>query len=565
MSNILIECRQKSARSVTDNGDYEVLLDKAIAIDRGDQLVVHNCFLDTTVIDPTKIEVAEDIVVKTSQVLYTRWHSMDNKTGSTATAHNRNNFTVYSQARTDMGTAIENSYYRIFTSATFEAVDSSKSFGGCTLTFTYTSGVHLFNEDGSAPIMIKLPTTSGDETYTRSFRLLGKTGTLGCSSHTVNQLATLFNVKVGTIVEQALGASDKFIVPRVFDHSFTIPKGLWDPDDLCSHTNEQFTRIDTQMFAGPDTGVMLPATCPFLVGTEQFPFYTDDTYAVMASETDFYYYTAQNEAIGTSQIEFAFDANTQKMKINFLHMPLYDTSKNICVVPTASDDVWYLSGSNGGTRFVNLEPSTFFEDKLGFDIETVCAPIQVSTSTHTATATGESGHATLAGTYYMPDVDLTVGTNVTSAYVGIDVAVQKSTSTTLNTFPASGTVDTPIIVGTDTEPIIASNPINNIGISSGYFVVEVDCLFKSSFIGMDAYSGSIRSIVSRYYTANNYTSSDSDSIVYQNRGVPAMLSLLKIRILNPDQSLITNLGEDNTVFLRLVKSGAKPASERQSR
>ncbi len=95
--------------------------------------------------------------------------------------------------------------------------------------------------------------------------------------------------------------------------------------------------------------------------------------------------------------------------------------------------------------------------------------------------------------------------------------------------------------------------------------MEVDCLFKSSFIGMDAYSGSIRSIVSRYYTANNYTSSDSDSIVYQNRGVPAMLSLLKIRILNPDQSLITNLGENNTVFLRLVKSGAKPASERQSR
>ena len=81
----------------------------------------------------------------------------------------------------------------------------------------------------------------------------------------------------------------------------------------------------------------------------------------------------------------------------------------------------------------------------------------------------------------------------------------------------------------------------------------LDCLFKSNLVGMDAYSDSIHSIVSRYYTANNYTSGADDPIIYENIGAPTMLSQLRIRILNPDRTNVDKLGEDNTVFLRLMK------------
>ena len=578
MSNIVIECRQKSARSVTSNGDYEILLDKAIEILPGDQLVVQNCFLDTTVIDPSKIELKEDVNVKMNHVMYSRWMDMSNKTGSSAAAVNKSSLAVYSQARANMGTNIINPSYQLAIFVDFVAADTTKSFGGCTLTFTYVSGAEIQTTTGyrdePAPYQLRVPETESYGTYRHTMRVLTKAASFELSSHTADELKAQFNCKLavdGGVAYAPLTNTDKFVVPRTFEKTFTITKGLWDPDDLCSYMNEQCTRINTETFSASNNAAMLPEPYTFLKPSDVSPVNNKGNYNVLATTNGggFYYIgtsltTGGGYAIGSSQIEFAYDPNTRKMKLNTIHMPLYDSGGNISVVPTASSSVWHVASSSGGVRFINLEPAIFFEQKLGFDLSIICAPIEYDTIATTVTAPGIVpwlNPPLLPGSYFMPALDLTVGTNVTSAYVGIDIGVKKiaSTAPSLTTFPAGGAIGSYIVVGTDTEPVIGTYTINNIGISSGYFVVEVDCLFKSRFIGMDAYSGSIRSIVSRYYTANNYTSSDSDSIVYENRGTPALLSELKIRILNPDQSLITNLGEDNTVFLRLLKRGMPPA------
>ena len=98
MSNILIECRQKSARTVNSNGDYEIVLDTPLPVDSLDQLVVHNCFLDTTIIDPTKIEIDEDTTIKMTTVLYQRfWYIGNGKYFSGLLLDfNQNDFAIYS-------------------------------------------------------------------------------------------------------------------------------------------------------------------------------------------------------------------------------------------------------------------------------------------------------------------------------------------------------------------------------------------------------------------------------------------------------------------------------------
>ena len=194
------------------------------------------------------------------------------------------------------------------------------------------------------------------------------------------------------------------------------------------------------------------------------------------------------------------------------------------------------------------------------DLTRTCSPLQVGDSSANNLIYADVppfGTSTTSQQYIPPVLDITVGKNTTSAYAGIDIAVNKVAIPVIKNFPPIDThaipTPQPIVVGTDTEPIIFTNQINNIGISSGYFVVEVDCLFKSNLVGMDAYSDSIHSIVSRYYTANNYTSGADDPIIYENIGAPTMLSQLRIRILNPDRTNVDKLGEDNTVFLRLMK------------
>ncbi len=62
-------------------------------------------------------------------------------------------------------------------------------------------------------------------------------------------------------------------------------------------------------------------------------------------------------------------------------------------------------------------------------------------------------------------------------------------------------------------------------------------------------------ICSRYYERATYTSAtESDSIVYTHRGAPALLSSFSCRILDSDKNIALNLGEDNTVFLQVVKA-----------
>ena len=76
------------------------------------------------------------------------------------------------------------------------------------------------------------------------------------------------------------------------------------------------------------------------------------------------------------------------------------------------------------------------------------------------------------------------------------------------------------------------------------------------FAGETTINTDIQAIIGRYYNANNFTSAYNEgSIPYvYNEDEPTILSEVQIRILDPDGSVASGLGNKNTVFLQIQKN-----------
>ena len=113
-------------------------------------------------------------------------------------------------------------------------------------------------------------------------------------------------------------------------------------------------------------------------------------------------------------------------------------------------------------------------------------------------------------------------------------------------------------IGTDSVEISAGASVldtDDETTTFGYFLVEVQGNFINNYLNQEGNFKHIVSIVSRYYSKQNYTSSTSaDSIIYTHKGDPVMLNSFNCRILNSQKKVAQNIGEDNTVILELVKA-----------
>jgi len=99
-------------------------------------------------------------------------------------------------------------------------------------------------------------------------------------------------------------------------------------------------------------------------------------------------------------------------------------------------------------------------------------------------------------------------------------------------------------------------------------LVDVSNNFSTKFVGGDLGRGSVSagatntgndtmSIVSRYYTSNNFVADQgAGSIVYTHSGAPQNLTDMAIRVKNPDGSFISEsiLGPKNSVFISIERA-----------
>ena len=110
----------------------------------------------------------------------------------------------------------------------------------------------------------------------------------------------------------------------------------------------------------------------------------------------------------------------------------------------------------------------------------------------------------------------------------------------------------------DVVPVIAGLAQSIGKQSSGYYIVDIDVgTTYNESIGSDtrqeSYSRNIRGVIDRYYSANSYTSSQGSQISYVHYGNSFLLGNIKVRFKNSDGTDITDLGRDNTIFLKVIK------------
>lgn len=541
LEDIYLELRQKKSTNVQADGDFITKLKTPLKLQTGDSLVLSKCFLDTKVssnVDNVIIE--EDITLKFGAYLYNyNWDGTNkviigDQTGLVEGAnyilsHFKSSGSITGFKRL---TSQDAQY--------FPQSGGGVSFGGMLIRYTFTN---INNQPDTATY--QMATQTGGTFIKTGTDIIFKDGSLKC----INTAEEFKKAQIDQgnfdelrIIEDVSGIDVFTPVPTNME--FTLEKGTYDPDDLTTRINSQLTRNLS------DTFITSPVNNPFLLDSSDL---SGVSYVKDAS-SGFQAFTYQNANwIGTNLIELKYDNATQRFLWNYLNMPYYDNTGAISIeyverFPNLTPKEYFIANKNSGLvwnnldAFVNNPDGTasdvrfdFWNNKLGFNLNELLVSL-----THRITSGGQN----------VPVLNIQEGVNTTGGFKGIDVGVKKDSSfplvPDLNTIPST-TIQ-------NQNQVISNDIFGNTTKNSGYFLVDINAQFKTNMIMENTISRSINGIVSRYYELNSYTSANEEAgISYTHYGTDLYLNALHVRILDSDGKLSTELGEDNTIYLRVVK------------
>lgn len=267
-------------------------------------------------------------------------------------------------------------------------------------------------------------------------------------------------------------------------------------------------------------------------------------------------------------------------------------------------------GATGGVMFSGLssrkgpidgdgEQTDFWTKNMGFETDTTkatCTLVSWHNEFNKPTGGNEQPPFTVIGdrpmiqkavfdtNASMPDGVPVAGRHFTEGFLGLSSATIVKNEPTFDklgwfvggSFPAAP--DTPWSKGVGTDPstsmpqVLAKSLTETSGktivinahegivaqtskLAFGYYLVEVQSNFENNFITPESNRKNVMAVCSRYYERATYTSAtEADSIIYTHRGMPALLSSFRCRILDSDKNTALNLGNDNTVFMQVVKA-----------
>ena len=264
---------------------------------------------------------------------------------------------------------------------------------------------------------------------------------------------------------------------------------------------------------------------------------------------------------GASQIALEFDTDANKFYWSYLHTPAYDTNGelNVSILDVTYSAVGMIPANlplvprtqipkttiyikkAGGIAFTSLQPADFWSKQLGFNLDNLCI-------TPNYIIMGE-GLYDQSATMGYPDINmLKEGITSTSPRIINDINILKNT-----TFNKVSTVTTGQPV--NTTEIYADNQVLEQSIANGYWYIDITSNFNNNVISNQENYKNTVGIVSNYFNANSYTSGNSgDSIIYTHKGQDQTLSNFRVKIMDSNRSLSSLLGNDNTIFVELVKN-----------
>lgn len=547
MSNTIIECRNKESDITVSNGDWTTVLNEAQVISDGDQIFVKNVFIDTQATSSQKIIIPEDLKV-TLEIGY--YKNLNTLTGviagpeGNAPFENADNYTLcIDTPSNDVDEVVveELSFFRNVNTELNKAVD---------LTLTFNDF-----DDNEKVINAHIPANLKKE-----FFITGITGRLIKGPITYNPsldvLRTEYNLSIKT--ENVKTTQGKTVrVPFTRDIVTLIPKGNYEPDDLCLLINNTATKAsqDGTLELGQINTLCLNAKATQALfrdgNVNQFEFSlvtnpVDPSYYVNAMKN---YTDTDNIWIGSNQFELAFDSATRNFQFNYLHMPYY-YQKNLAVAVIRPPGLpIYTVSSLGGVYIKSFKASTLNAD--GVEVAPFDFWQGILGFTDSIIPRFSFGDKTVGPTQYVnPSTQLDEDT-ITEGLVNADALINKDTPTVIpTTLPFYSTLSTD-----QTRKIYAGNSVLDQESSFGYYVIEVGSKFKNNFYTPDNNYRNIQSIVSRYYELNSYTSGTAEgSLIYTHSGEPQLLESFRCRILNSDKVLANNIGDDNTIHISIVKA-----------
>ncbi len=256
--------------------------------------------------------------------------------------------------------------------------------------------------------------------------------------------------------------------------------------------------------------------------------------------------------IGTSQVELNYSADNSKFFWEYLHFPIYEAGN--AIVSTFGLDPnlnkYFNVGKCGGIAFTSLtaydrndttELYDFWQDKLGFNVGEMCARWTIVSETLL-----KSG-----------DVKVPVfqnwgnGQTTTTARPTLDSVVEKKNYRVL----APDLTQLNSTNNLTTEIFAENSSAENDNLNYGYFLVDVNFGMANTLIGNNIFTTNINAIISRYFSEGSYTSYEADeSMVYIHRGAPKYLNQVKVRILDSNHELASDISDDNSIFIRVVKA-----------
>lgn len=460
---------------------------------------------------------------------------------------------------------------------------SNSDFGNCIMEITYTDPN---NNVRTRHIMVPLYSAGKGPQVVQPYILCkhntDRTYKFFVSGNPKSALTLKNTVYQSEIVETQ--SAKATALPIVTDDTITIPKGNYDPDDLTVILNREMNKNtpNTTYVDSPYLKIVTSKAYSndvkfYPILDEGYPFTIDPTFNNEdTDDNNINYY------VGASKLEIAYIPSSKQFSWNYMHMPYYDGPSEATVYYDLLNGLTHIS-ANGGIMWEGLqatnkatgEPFDFWSNIMGFELEGVNNILVESQFAYDG-----------AGILRPQILNYAKGVTVTSGFSGIDSAILKTPANTDQESPAlapffasplgiptassrnsggnpkiiSATVTNglPSTV-TKTDPIIGKSSSLNHQDSYGYFLLEVQAKFANEFIGKENNFNFIKSIISRFYSIDSYTSgSAQDSVVYIHKGEPMLLDSFNIRVLEPDKQLATNIGNDNSVYIQVIKPPKKP-------
>ncbi len=609
-ASTIIEARQADSPNVVRNGEYEVrLTGDPLVLNEGDALTLRSAFIDTKNVDLDALVLEQDTTFTFKYYIYSTDYAKVQSNAATGVdeitsilltkTYGQDASGNFSGADTPaikdyhpllvphIASELSQNESQLITKITF-AVDLSKVPAG-----QHTWGNHSVNITYETPLgkiqnyvlhVILLATSI----LTAEFpvKIIAKPDTLRFSASDLNAIYAANDPVVTTSNVQG-----NFLVPKLFERSFRVTAGSYDPVDFCGIINEAMTILPNKNDNFPN-GLTKDDKGDFTAFIMSY----DGT----SSNNDFYYVNAidgskvfkffnqdadKSRVIGSSQFTLLYDAETRRYKFQFLHSPLF-IKDNITtgylrnLLPFGRNQNRRFLCNLGGIMFNSIE--TIYEDgtnidlfstMLGFDVKTLFTQPQHTQAPFYSYSMAGNGwkNSINSNQYYtftmrdQNNVGVRAGSNFTQNENTIDGVQNKDTANNTTDFYLQQIININsadninFFQTSENTTEIFANKVDNNALPFAYFLVNIDASFKTNLVSQKTLRRNLHGIINRYYAVGSYVSAgEESSILYIHRGLqPIYFDSFRIMITDPDGQQPQEIGEDNTIFLQIQRATKK--------